>query len=314
MREIQKSTCGLCGHQLTNYAFTVTPIGVDIFRLRMLRHISELDSFANSWSSWKPEITGHLGTSPSAQDVFDLGDHLSEVFRSNAVVGRDNAAVSQGGVAWECLVCWYLNLVLWGTDTIAIRPHANFLPSVVKDALTVSIQNVQTNTESDLVVLSIPGSKSHANLDLNGIDMILRTSAGQVAISVVQCKTNWNDNSQIPMLWDLIYNSSSFRVPNVSIGRDGVSPTSFKTFSYAFVTVPTSRGDFTPTKLPALRVRGLTGGNYWGHPSKAGVARSIKEFFTANFATSFQGTIQNHIASSLLKDPAALTAFLDLQF
>lgn len=288
--------------------------GADTFRLRMLRHISELDSFANSWSSWKPEIIRQLGARPSAQDVFDLGDHLSDIFRSRAVVGRDNAAVSQGGIAWECLVCWYLNLVLWGTDTVAIRPHTNFLPSVVKDALTVSIQNVQTNTESDLVVLSIPGSKSPTNLDLSGIDMILRASAGNVAVSVVQCKTNWNDNSQIPMLWDLIYNSSSFRVPNVSVGRDGVSPTSFKKFSYAFVTVPTSRGDFTPTKLPVLRVRGLTGGNYWGHPSKAGVARSIKEFFTANFATSFEGTIQNHITSNLLTDSSNLKAFLDLKF
>ncbi len=300
--------------QIVNYSSAVTSTGTDLFRLKMLRHISELDSFANSWTSWKPEIMRHLGSHPTAQDVFDLGDHLSVIFRSRSVIGRNNAAVSQGGVAWECLVCWYLNLILWGTDTIAIRPHTSFLPSVVKDALTVSIQNVQTNTESDLIVFSIPGGRTHANLDLNAIDLVLRTSAGQVAISVVQCKTNWNDNSQIPMLWDLIYNSSSFRVPNVSVGRDGVNPTSFKKFSYAFVTVPTSRGDFTPSKLPVLRVRGLTGGNYWGHPSKAGVSRSLKEFFTANFATSFEGTIQNHITATLLNDPTRLKAFIDLQF
>ena len=73
---------------------------------------SELDSFANSWSVWRPEIKKKLGVAATASAVFDLGDLLSDIFRSNAVTGRDNAALSQGGTAWECLVCWYLNLVL----------------------------------------------------------------------------------------------------------------------------------------------------------------------------------------------------------
>lgn len=255
-----------------------------------------------------------MGSKPTAHSVFNLGDHLSEIFRSRKVVGRDNAALSQGGVAWECLVCWYLNLVLWGTDAIAIRPHTNFMPLTIKDALTVSIQNVQTNTESDLIVFTIPNSDKIDDLNLDGIDLVVKTSASNIAVSVVQCKTNWNDNSQIPMLWDLIYNSSSFRVPNVTVGRNGVSPTSFKKFSYSFVTVPTSRGIFAPSKLPVLRVRGLTGGNFWGHPTRDGVARSLKEFFTANFASSFSGTVQNHIQASLLQDPAVVKQFVGLSF
>jgi hypothetical protein len=287
--------------------------GVDDFRLRMMKHLSELDSFANSWSFWKPEIKEKLGV-VTAASIFDLGDHLSAIFRSNVVPGRDNASLSQGGTAWECLVCWYLNLVLWGTNTVAIRPHGNFLPSVIKDALTVSIQNHQTNTESDLVVISIPQSEKLSAPSLNEIDLLIKSEVAQVAVSVVQCKTNWNDNSQIPMLWDLIYNSSSFRVPNVTVGRNGVSPVSFKNFTYSFVTVPTSRGDFTPTNLPVLRVRGLTGGNYWGRSTSAGVARSLKEFFTANFASSFVGTVQNHISSALLTRTDILTRFLELEF
>jgi hypothetical protein len=280
----------------------------------MMGHLSELDSFKNSWSEWKVEIEKWIGDVPTADAIFDLGDHLSSVFRSRTVLGRDNSAVSQGGTAWECLVCWYLNLVLWGTNAMAIRPHSNFLPSTIKNALTVSIQNHQTNTESDLIVISLPHAEKLSAPDLEQVDLLLQSNTGQVAISVVQCKTNWNDNSQIPMLWDLIYNSSSFRVPNVTVGQEGVSPSSFMKFTYAFVTVPTSRGDFTSTKLPVLRVRGLTGGNFWGHPTSSGVARSIKEFFTANFAASFNGTVKNHISTSLLAQPDILQKFIDLEF
>ena len=296
------------------YDSVVSTNAVDSFRLGMLRHMAGLDSFTNSWDIWKPEILKTLSLSSPAESIFNIGDHLSGIFQSRTVIGRDNAALSQGGTAWECLVCWYLNLVFWGTDVVAIRPHANFLPEVIKDALSVSIQNVSTNTESDLVVFSIPNGRDASSLDLNSIDRLLRVHSREVSMTVVQCKTNWNDNSQIPMLWDLIYNSGSFRVPNVSIGRNGVSPVSFQRFSYSFVTVPTSRGPFLPTKLPVLRVRGLTGGNYWGHPTTAGVAKSLKEFFTTNFPANFSQPLQEHIESNLTESADLITKFTNLNF
>ena len=39
----------------------------------------------------------------------------------------------------------------------------------------------------------------------------------------LQCKTNWNDNAQVPMLWDIIY-SSNEKLNNISVGINGVSP------------------------------------------------------------------------------------------
>jgi len=286
----------------------------DGFRLLMLRHLAGISSFAASWRHWSPPISAALGSRPSGSSVFALGDQLSSIFRTNSVGARSNAAVSQGGTAWEGLICWYLNLIFWGSDTVVIRPHSKFLPSVIKDALSVSIQNVSTNTESDLVAVSIPNGLMPGNANVSVIDQILRSNVRLASVCVIQCKTNWNDNSQIPMLWDLIYNSTNFRVPGVSVGRNGMSPASFKRFAYAFVTVPTSRGSFSPSSLPVLRVRGLTGGNYWGHGTRVGVAKSINEFFTTNFPTTFGGSIQTHIQNSIISSPVILNKFLTLSF
>lgn len=286
----------------------------DIFRLGMMRHLASVSSFSDSWSDWLPTINRELTATPTPQHIFDLGEKLHDIFRSRSVIGRDNSAVSTGGTAWEALVCWYLNLVLYGSDVVAIRPHANFTPQVFKDALSVNISNNSTNTESDLIVFSIPNASTTTPLNLGVIDNLIRAHTASTDVAVVQCKTNWNDNSQIPMLWDLIYNSQTFRVPNVSVGRGGVSPASFRKFVYSFMTVPTSRGPYTPTNLAVLRVRGLTGGNYWGKPTVSGVARSVSEFFTTNFATHLSGTVQQHIKNNLMSDPAILRRFLDLDF
>ena len=43
----------------------------------------------------------------------------------------------------------------------------------------------------------------------------------------LQCKTNWNDNAQIPMLWDLIYNAQGFKISNISVEIKGISLNSF---------------------------------------------------------------------------------------
>jgi hypothetical protein len=116
------------------------------------------------------------------------------------------------------------------------------------------------------------------------------------------------------MLWDLIYNASSFKIPNVSVGTKGVSPSSFGTFSYAFMTVPTVKKDPTPKSLATLRVKNLTGGNYWGKQNTAGVASSINEYFTRNFSTEFNGGVVSHLRNSLQNHPTQLKAFLDLDF
>ena len=286
---------------------------VDQFRIEQLKYISNLTSFRNSWSNLKGKIAFIIGDSPTPETIYKLGENLEKIFRSHEVLGRDNSAVSTGGVAWECLVCWYLNLVFYGTDVVVIRPHVNFTPPIISDALTVSISNHATNTESDLIAFNIVKNNLDI-LDLNSINNLILQNPLDTDITVIQCKTNWNDNAQIPMLWDLIYSSERFRIPNVSVGRNGINPSSFRKFAYSFIAVPTSRGSFTPSSLAVLRVSNLTGGNFWGRPTQPGVSRSVSEFFTTNYATHFSGTIQQSISNNILRNRPVLEQFINLDF
>jgi hypothetical protein len=164
------------------------------------------------------------------------------------------------------------------------------------------------------VAFNVPPLTNGASYDLKGLDSALSHNPRDIELSVIQCKTNWNDNAQIPMLWDLIYSSNSFRMANVSVGHNGINPTSFKRFTYSFVTVPTSRGPFNSSSLPVLRVKNMSGGNYWGRQSKSGVARSVSEFFTANYGNYFSGTVQRSIQTNILSSRGVLDKFINLNF
>lgn len=186
------------------------------------------------------------------------------------------------------------------------------MPSVINDALCVTIQNSQTNTESDIIIFSLPEAELLTSSSLDAINEHLTHRTNQSDLAVLQCKTNWNDNAQIPMLWDLIYNSTTFRIPNVSVGRSGFNPTSFRQFSYGFVTVPTQKKDITATHLNVLRVRGMTGGNYWGKSTSSGIAASVKEFPGRRFGSFFVGGVVNHINNNLTTDRAHIDQFVNL--
>jgi hypothetical protein len=255
-----------------------------------------------------------LGPTPNASQLYGLGENLEKIFKSNQVTGRSNSAVSTGGTAWECLVAWYLNLIFWGTDVVVIRPNRQTLPKTLSDAITVSISNYNTNTESDLIAFNVTSLPNNASVDLRQIDLILSSKPLEVDVTVIQCKTNWNDNAQIPMLWDLIYSAHRFRLPQVSVGINGIGPSSFRRFAYSFVTVPTSTGNFNHSSMAVLRVKNLTGGNYWGRVTSNGVAKSLNEFFTVNYASFFAGGVINSINNNILQSPQILERFLKLDF
>ena len=288
---------------------------VDGFRLEMMKHISDLPSLQKSWSAWQPVIETLIGKQPTAKSIYELGNNLEKVFRAK-MAGRTQSDVSGAGVAWEGLVCWYLNMVFYGTSVVVVRPHVKFLPKILSDALSVTISNIKTNTESDLVAFNVPDLHNLSDVNLNTIDSAISAKPDETEISVMQCKSNWNDNAQIPMLWDLIYSSNSFRLANVSVGSNGVSPTSFKRFTYGFATVPTNKANvkYTPSSLSVLRVKNLSGGNYWGRPTLGGVAKSVNEYCSANFGSYFTGTVQNSIQTNLLSNKAVLDSFLTLKF
>ena len=290
---------------------------IDEFRMKVMEKNASVKSFSNAWQVWRPKVDELIGEEPSAEQIFNLGDNLSEIFKFNKVEGRGQSAVSSGGAAWECLVVWYLNLVFHGTNVIAARRNQAHIPPSILNALSVTIANHSTNSESDIIVFSVPQVGNLRNLKLSQIEELITSNQLESELSVVQCKTNWNDNSQIPMLWDLIYNSTGQnRVANVSVGINGVTPQSFRRFSYAFVTVPTQKETkiYKASGVDVLRVKNLTGGNFWGKPSSASIASSINEYFGRNFASSFHGGVKSHISSQILLDDEYYARYRELNF
>ena len=290
---------------------------IDEFRMKVMQKTAEVKSFSDSWEVWQPKVDALVSQNPNPEQIFCLGDFLSEIFQFNKVEGRGQSAVSTGGTAWECLVAWYLNLIFHGTNVIAARRNINHIPKGVLNALSVTISNHSTNSESDIIVYSIPDVGNLKQLTLTQIDDLISSNQMESELSVVQCKTNWNDNSQIPMLWDLIYNSTGKnRVANVSVGINGVNPQSFKRFSYAFMTVPTQKASkpYKANAVAVLRVKSLTGGNYWGKATTPNIAASINEYFGRNFATSFHGGVKSHISSQIALDEKYYARYRELNF
>ena len=113
-------------------------VSVNNYRKKCLAHSSKVKSFRNSWDIWKTEFHFHMSIQPTAQEILNLGRCLSNVFRSNSTSQRTQSNLSGGGVAWECLVEWYLNLILWNTPFVAVRNSKKFVPQVIRDALLVT--------------------------------------------------------------------------------------------------------------------------------------------------------------------------------
>lgn len=287
---------------------------IDKFRCEILEQVSNVNSLKNSWPSFQSELDKLIGQNPNSSQIFTIGENLSQIFRSNSGGGRSQSVVAAGGAAWECLVTWYLNLVFWGTNVLVTRQNRKFIPSVIYDAFSVTIANHKTNTESDIVVYSVPDIGNLKELSIDDIDELIRANMTGVDTGVVQCKTNWNDNAQIPMLWDLIYNSTSFRIPNVYVGTNGVNPSSFRSFGYSFVTVPSGNDVYNTNSVAVLRVKNLTGGNYWGKSTQQGVCNSLSNYFGRNFVQHFNGGVQTHINNQLSSDPDYYPRFRNLSF
>jgi hypothetical protein len=114
----------------------------------------------------------------------------------------------------------------------------------------------------------------------------------EISIGILQTKTPGNDNAQIPMLWDMVYSAKGFG-RNVSVGSKGRSIESFASFTYSFVTVPSQKDvdkNYKVTSTAVNRVRNISGGNYWGLPTKNGVADSLNEFIGRNLSDYVQGS------------------------
>src|SRR5688572_8959065 len=80
-----------------------------------------LSAFVTGWSTWQTEFNRLIGSIPTVNNILNIGDNLSEVFKTTGTAGRAQNEVSGGGYAWEGLICWYLNLCLAGTRAVVLR-------------------------------------------------------------------------------------------------------------------------------------------------------------------------------------------------
>lgn len=312
---------------------------IEYYRKTIIENCFQTKSFSNAWEIWEDVIIQKLGRDYNWNDILNLGENLADVFFSTRgdveeglSVAQANSKASTSGTAWECLVTWYLNLVFINSRAVVFKKTGD-VPSPLTDGLKVMHNSTATNSESDLIVVIFPDIP-HFNDDLLNVPLTNKKSKpylplgknptgfyrngspnekvidsyaaivceeyfGNFEMGVIQCKTNWNENSQIPMLWDIVYRlgkNVDSDIPNFKVGSNGFSINQLNRFTYSFLTAPTnSRDNYKATSLSVSRVRNLSGGNYWGFPDKQSVASSAKQIFDNNFMAAFDGNIRQSL-------------------
>ncbi len=294
---------------------------IEVLRKLVIGDIFETDTVNKCWNIWRDEIMTLLPPNYTAQHILNLGDHLSEIFKRTGSKGRGQGELSGGGTAWEALVIWYINLCCVGTRVVAIKKMGH-LPSPIRDAINVNYSNVSCSSESDITVIVFPDDpifvdeninllKKNGKVNFNELSNHVGNSFQNFEVGIIQCKTNWNDNAQIPMLWDMIYSAGGFRGRQISVGRNNFSIQNLKTFTYSFVTVPTNKiASYKTTSVSVKRVQNLSGGNYWGRPTSNGIARSIQEIFQ-NYMS---GYTKNDIRTTLISAISNLNENCELNY
>ena len=294
----------------------------DYLRKTSINELFKMATFANSWSIWQPKIKKLLGQTPSPSSIINLGDHLAEIFITTNEKGRSQSSLSAGGAAWEALITWYINLCTAGSRIVAVK-KMSLVPKPIQYALTVNYGNFACNTESDITIIVFPDLPNYkvpiSSIEVENIDgskiepfkktkfnfpaitnNLARQDFGDYEIGVVQCKTNWNDNAQIPMLWDMIYSANGFKDHKITIGKEGYSIKGLSNFNYSFVTVPSNKRTLYKSESVAVkRVTNLTGGNYWGKPTSQHIAKSVKEIFNSNFQNGFNESLRKDLKKTI---------------
>ena len=269
---------------------------VEDYRSQCVRAVFRMSGFTSCWPVWREEIAKLTKDLRDADAIYDLGSNLRAIFKLTAREGRAQADLSGGGASWEGLVCWYLNLVLTDTRAVVAKKTKALAPTPVLDAISVNYGNITTTSESDLLGIVFPASG-----DLDGayskaaLDAFAASNLTRIEVHNLQCKTNWNDNAQIPMLWDMVYRAKGFKDTGVSVGRNGRSLGDLEAFSYSFVTVPSQKKAFKDSYMAVKRVSGLSGGNFWGQKTEIGVAWSVSEVFKKVFGDDVVGDVRGHI-------------------
>lgn len=280
-----------------------------------------------AWPVWKKEIDKRTSGQTYHNSYDDIGDSLRDIFSSTKPTEKDKrtqSGLSTSGYLWEALVCWYLNLCLIGRRTVVVKNSVELVPECIRDAITVSYDNSVFNTEADLIAITFPDNEDYRcdkdDIKVDGkngkivrtykikrskynllevLNSLCERDFTDLEVHIIQCKTNWNDNAQIPMLWDIVYSTEKFR-NSIMVGRNDHFIKDLKNFTYSFVTVPTvDINKIDTNKLCVQRVRHLSGGNYWGLPEKSGIAFSIKNMLDKNLRTGSDKRVHNTIEKAI---------------
>ncbi len=298
-------------------------VPLDEFRLGVLRRDSGLASVKKSWPHWRPHLLAAVGEKPDTSSVWALGEALREAFTAVPKAGRSQGELSRSGTAFEYLLCWYLNLIFWGTEVVVARGNGKNSPSSLQDAVAVRMGTTMSKSETDLLAFSVPGGMDWNRGRLNSLTRVnerVSKNFKGVTVVILQSKTNWADNAQVPMLWDLIYDVERFASKNVEVGVGGFTPRSLKKFRYAFATVPTGKPLETrkASGVNVKRVQQLSGHNFWCAKTIPDVALCINEFPGVNFQEEIvltdAGHLPGHVQQNLNEEPDLVAAFLDLDF
>ena len=112
----------------------------ELLRKEAVQNLFSTNTFNNSWAVWKPEIQRILGENFDENAVLNLGDYLTQIFRTTGTAGRGQGELSGGGAAWESLICWYINVCTVGSRIVAVK-KMSLVPEPIRDAITVNYGN-----------------------------------------------------------------------------------------------------------------------------------------------------------------------------
>ncbi|MBK7639999.1 MAG: hypothetical protein IPJ22_08130 [Bacteroidetes bacterium] len=183
-----------------------------------IENVFSTNTYKNCWETWQPEILRLLGSNYTENEILNIGDHLSDIFRSTGGGGRGQGELSASGTAWESLVCWYINLISVGSRVVAIK-KMSLVPKAIQDAITVNYGNFACNTESDITIIVFPNLPEYKT-DINQLNVL--TQLGNQIQPFIRNKCFSYSFVTVPSNQNTVYNPQGVavkRVTNLSGGN-----------------------------------------------------------------------------------------------
>lgn len=193
---------------------------IEKIRQQQMKKILSLPSFQKDWVLREDFLATKMGDF-SKRKVVNLSDYLGDCFRtrsvpagSSSIAATSSRAVSNrlnsgSGDIWESIVTWYLNICLYGTNAVAVRGK-EFCPKPIKDSISILHDSSVLHSEPDVMIIC---SKELNDLEeekswiksVTKINEVVEKDFKKVCVINIQAKTNWNENAQYGMLWNMLY-------------------------------------------------------------------------------------------------------------